>query len=97
MAALTKKYHDRLVATNQAAELRISIGGESQEEWTNLAAWIESNELINLSNIRWMIQVHPRCFATKNGDARIAFLCTTLGSQAVQRFARLGDCEQLWW
>ena len=40
----------------QYSELRRSVGGRSDKDWSKLAKWIVNNELI-CEHVRWMIQV----------------------------------------
>lgn len=42
------------------SELRLSIYGRSEQEWTKLAKWIINNKLY-CENVRWIIQV-PRLY-----------------------------------
>ncbi|XP_059815457.1 AMP deaminase 3-like, partial [Hypanus sabinus] len=58
-AGLIKEYADSMDdASNQFAELRISIYGNSPDEWNQLAAWFFDQRVCS-PKIRWMVQV-PR-------------------------------------
>ncbi|XP_062892845.1 AMP deaminase 1-like [Mobula hypostoma] len=60
-AGLIKEYADSMDDTsNQFAELRISIYGNSPGEWDQLASWFYDQQVCS-RKIRWMIQV-PRIY-----------------------------------
>lgn len=54
----------------QMNELRISIYGRSEDEWSKLALWIVDNKLFS-HNVRWLVQV-PRLYDLykKNGNVQ---------------------------
>lgn len=96
MAALTLRFHERLVASNQAAELRISINGESNGEWVKLAAWLEGKGLLNLSNIQWMIQACLSCLFAADVDICDVRSLVAAGPQALQGPPRSWLGQELW-
>lgn len=60
-ANLLKDVNTRLEKDNVIAEMRISIYGRKCDEWSRLAEWMDLHQLIDLSNIRWVIQT-PRLY-----------------------------------
>lgn len=69
LAEITQQvFHDLESSKYQMNELRISIYGRSEDEWSKLAAWVIDNKLVS-HNVRWLIQV-PRLYDLyqKNGN-----------------------------
>lgn len=63
LAELTREVISDLESNKYSmAEYRLSIYGQSADEWSKLAAWVIDNSLVS-ENVRWIIQV-PRLFDT---------------------------------
>lgn len=69
LAEITKQVFEDLESSKyQMVELRISVYGRSEDEWSKLALWIVDNKLFS-HNVRWLIQI-PRLYDLykKNGN-----------------------------
>lgn len=69
LAEITQQvFEDLELSKYQMTELRISIYGRLEDEWSKLALWIVDNRLFS-HNVRWVVQV-PRLYDLykKNGN-----------------------------
>ncbi|OBA23249.1 AMP deaminase [Metschnikowia bicuspidata var. bicuspidata NRRL YB-4993] len=61
LAEITQQVFEDLESSKyQMTELRISVYGRSEDEWSKLASWIVDNKLFS-HNVRWLVQV-PRLY-----------------------------------
>lgn len=61
LAEITKQVFEDLESSKyQMVELRISVYGRSEDEWSKLALWIVDNKLFS-HNVRWLVQI-PRLY-----------------------------------
>ncbi|GEQ68032.1 hypothetical protein JCM33374_g1698 [Metschnikowia sp. JCM 33374] len=71
LAEITQQVFEDLESSKyQMTELRISIYGRSEDEWSKLASWIVDNKLFS-HNVRWLVQV-PRLYDLykRNGNVQ---------------------------
>ncbi|KAM9940054.1 hypothetical protein OXX80_000481 [Metschnikowia pulcherrima] len=71
LAEITQQVFEDLESSKyQMTELRISVYGRSEDEWSKLAAWIVDNKLFS-HNVRWLVQV-PRLYDLykRNGNVQ---------------------------
>lgn len=70
LAEITKQVFEDLESSKyQMVELRISIYGRLEDEWSRLALWIVDNKLFS-HNVRWLIQI-PRLYDLYKKNANV--------------------------